>query len=237
MDDMTGDPRLHLELLREGTQRLIRTADGFRSDDWVAPSLLPEWSRAHVVAHLALNAEGLGAALAGLVSEGDGPPMYRSQEDRDRDIAELAETDREELRERLLAGCTLYADAFTRLPEDRRAEQIERVPGGATFPAGDSLVMRLREVEVHHADLGAGYSRADWSPAFCTVLLESMTHRDWPTSFTGAAEDTGDTIHYGGPGGPTVLGSAADLGWWLTGRGSGAELTSSQGELPEVPTW
>ena len=46
-----------LEELQEATNRLIRTVDGFTGDDWDAPSGLPDWSRAHVVAHLALNAD------------------------------------------------------------------------------------------------------------------------------------------------------------------------------------
>ena len=38
-------------------------------------------------------------------------------------------------------------------------------------------------------------------------------------------------------GGPTVSGTAADLAWWLTGRGDGAGLTSDDGELPGIGAW
>src|SRR3954447_6053900 len=41
--------------LPDASARLVRTVDGFHGDDWRAPSLLPGWTRAHVVAHLGLN--------------------------------------------------------------------------------------------------------------------------------------------------------------------------------------
>jgi maleylpyruvate isomerase len=37
--------------------------------------------------------------------------------------------------------------------------------------------------------------------------------------------------------GPEVTGAAADLAWWLLGRGTGDGLVSSTGELPTLPGW
>ena len=225
-----------LEELQEASNRLVRTVDGFKGDDWTGPSGLPGWTRAHVVAHLALNAEGLAAALTGIVQD-EPVPMYASQEARDRDIEELAGGDPAELRERLLAGCTLYADAWTATPEDVLGVTFERTAGGPTVPAGATLGMRLREVEIHHADLDAGYSHADWSPRFCEILLVAMTKREWNEPFRVAPTDLDGTWSYGDGDGPTVSGTASDLGWWLTGRGSGEGLTSDRGELPKVGAW
>ena len=101
-----------LELLREAAVRLVRTVDAFSDDDWTAPSRLPCWSRAHVVAHLLRNAEGLAASLHGVVA-GEQVPMYPSQERRDGDIEELAAAgDRAELRDRLLGSTTELTDAL-----------------------------------------------------------------------------------------------------------------------------
>ena len=236
MPDDTSVKMQQLEELQEATNRLVRTVDGFQGDDWSAASGLPGWTRAHVVAHLALNAEGLAAALTGIVQD-EPTPMYASPEDRNLDIEELAADDPAELRERLLAGCTLYADAWTALPDDAGGASFERTPGGATIPAGATLGMRLREVEIHHADLGAGYSHGDWPPRFCEILLGSMTRREWSEPFTAAPTDLDGTWAYGEGTGPTVSGSAADLGWWLTGRASGEGLTSDRGELPKVSAW
>jgi maleylpyruvate isomerase len=163
--------------------------------------------------------------------------MYSPQEDRDRDIEELAGGDPAELRERLLAGCTLYADAWTALPDDAGGATFERTAGGPTIPAGATLGMRLREVEIHHADLDAGYSKTDWPPRFCEILLASMTKREWSEPFRVDPTDLDGTWTYGEGDGPTVSGPAADLGWWLTGRGSGEGLTSDSGSLPKVGAW
>jgi maleylpyruvate isomerase len=236
MPDDTSAKTQQLEELQDATNRLVRTVDGFQEDDWATPSGLPGWTRAHVVAHLALNAEGLAGALTGIVQD-EPMPMYSSQEDRDRDIEELAGGDPAELRERLLAGCTLYADAWTALPDESGGATFERTPGAARIPAGATLGMRLREVEIHHADLVAGYSHADWPPRFCEILLGSMTKREWSEPFTAAPTDLDGTWSYGEGAGPTVSGAAADLGWWLTGRGSGEGLTSDRGELPKVGAW
>ena len=236
MADDTSVKTQQLAELQEATNRLVRTVDGFKGDDWSAASGLPGWSRAHVVAHLALNAEGLAGALTGIVQD-EPAPMYASQEDRDRDIEELAGADPAELRERLLAGCTLYADAWTALPDDALGTMFERTTGGPTVPAGATLGMRLREVEIHHADLQAGYSRTEWPARFCEILLVSMTKREWSQPFTASPTDLEGTWTYGEGDGPTVSGTAADLGWWLTGRGSGEGLTSDRGELPKVGAW
>jgi maleylpyruvate isomerase len=236
MPDDTSVKNQQLEELQDATNRLVRTVDGFKGDDWSAASGLSRWTRAHVVAHLSLNAEGLAGALTGIVQD-EPTPMYASTEDRDRDIEELAGGDPAELRERLLAGCTLYADAWTALPDDLGGATFERVPGGPSVPAGATLGMRLREVEIHHADLDAGYSQADWPSRFCEILLASMTKREWSEPFQVAPTDLDGTWAYGAGDGPTVSGSAADLGWWLTGRGSGEGLTSDSGSLPKVGAW
>ena len=42
---------------------------------------------------------------------------------------------------------------------------------------------QINEVEIHHADLRAGYSHTDWSPEFSATLIESMRSRAWPSPF------------------------------------------------------
>ena len=224
------------ELLPDATRRLIRTADGITDDEYDAPSGLPGWTRGHVLAHLTLNAEGLANALGGIV-EGERVPMYASQDARDEDIAELAGQGPSVIRNRLLGACTDVADAFAAVPEDQWDTTIDRVPGGRTFTAGDVPGMRVREVEIHHVDLAAGYDRSSWPPEFVALLLDAMEARDDSTDpFQVHATDLGRTWAFG-DGGPTVTGTGADLGWWLTGRGTGEGLTSDGGTLPQIETW
>jgi maleylpyruvate isomerase len=224
------------ELLPEATRRLVRTADGLADHELTAPSGLPGWSRAHVLAHLALNAEALAGVLRGIV-EGRRVPMYSSQDARDADIAELAAKDPAAIRSRLLGSGTELSDAIAGVPEDRWDTTVERVPGGRTFPAGAVPRMRLTEVEIHHADLAAGYDRASWSPELAEHVLDAMLVRSGPsTPFAAHATDLGRTWTYG-EGGPTVVGTARDLAWWITGRGAGEGLTNESGALPQVGAW
>jgi maleylpyruvate isomerase len=225
----------HLEELAAATRRLVRTVDGLPEHAYAEPSLLPDWTRGHVVAHLALNAEGLAGALRGL-TEGRSAPMYPSQEARDSDIAALGKAAPEVIRSRLLGGTTDFASAVTAVPEEAWGVDVERTPGGRTFKAGAILGMRHREVEIHHADLGLGYTHADWPQQFAVRLLEAMAERKRPAPFSVHALDLGRTWHLGN-GGPTVSGTAAELGWWLTGRGDGAALSSDNGTLPGIEAW
>jgi maleylpyruvate isomerase len=236
--DTTLDPTAIAEgLLPEATRSLIRTADGLADPEYAVPSGLPGWSRAHVLAHLALNAEGLAGALTGIV-EGRRVPMYASQEARDGDIEELAGKDPSAIRARLLGACTDLADAIAAVPDDAWSTSVDRIPGGRTFPARAVPGMRLREVEIHHVDLAAGYNRSDWPLPFATLLLDSMAKRGaWSEPFRVRPNDVDGLWTFGEDGGPTVTGSAADLGWWLTGRGSGEGLTSDSGTLPGIGAW
>lgn len=226
-----------LELLTGADQRLVRTVDSLDADGLAAPSLLPGWSRAHVVAHLALNAEGLAGVLDA-AARGEQQPMYASPASRDSDIEELANAEVSELRERFLAATHLFARVAALVPDDRWRGRFERTPGGPTFSVATAPLMRLREVEIHHADLGADYTATDWPEAFDVVLIESMTRRPYPEPFRVLARDLARTWDFG-EGDPVanVTGDAAALAWWLTGRGAVADLTVDRDRLPEVPAW
>lgn len=224
-------------LLESATRRLVRTVDAMADFQFREPSLLPGWTRGHVVAHLVLNAEGLAGALEG-VREHRTVPMYASQEARDGDIEELAGADPAVLRDRLLASTTAIHDGVEELPEDLHATRIERTPGSdRTFTAGRVGEMRLREVEIHHADLDLAYGWADWPSDFTVLLLDNRGAVHDGPPFTANAVDLGRSWRYGEGDGPTVSGPGALLAWWATGRDPGDGLTSDDGELPRMEAW
>ncbi len=242
----TTDSELAAGLLGDAAVRLLRTVDAFHGDDWSAPSGLPGWTRAHVVAHLALNAEGLTRVLQGLVADEEEPaPMYASDEARDADIDTLAAGDPGEIRARLMGATTELEAAISAVPDDRWATRVERTPGGRTMRADALPGMRLRELEIHHVDLAAGYTPGDWSEAFAVLLLDAMAKRvDPPVRFEVRPLDvhrvwtlgSGDEGGVDG-GGEVVTGPAADLGWWLTGRPAPDTVSCSRGELPSIEGW
>ncbi|MBB6625969.1 maleylpyruvate isomerase family mycothiol-dependent enzyme [Nocardioides sp. KIGAM211] len=227
---------LAAELLGDASQRLVRSVDALPEEGWPGPSLLPGWTRLHVLAHLTCNAEALAAVLRGLAA-GEALPMYPSQERRDADIEEAAALGASELRTRFLGATTEFADAVAGVPEDAWDREVERVPGGPTFVAAAVPEMRLREVEIHHVDLAAGPTHTDWSPGFAALVLDAMSSRPrGPHGLTADPTDLDRTWTYD-EGGPVVTGTAADLAWWLTGRGRGEGLTSETGTLPEIGAW
>ncbi|WP_051218453.1 maleylpyruvate isomerase family mycothiol-dependent enzyme [Nocardioides insulae] len=242
--------------LRSATIRLVRTVDGIEDGDWTSPSRLPEWSRAHVVAHLALHAEGVAGAVVALL-EGEETPMYASVARRNSDIDRLATASPPVLRDRLMGATTELARALaagSAVPELGDAV-IERTPGSARrFRVSTLPLARLREVEIHHADLGLGYEAADWPTEFVTALLDTRSGGYDGAPFRAHATDLGAYWVFGVDGDaapdsedwqhPTVRGPASSLAWWSTGRPVGADptrpgqdgapLSCEGGEMPRM---
>ena len=226
--------------LDDSSQAFNLTVDALTSEDLARPSLLPGWTRAHVVAHVALNGEALAACLDGIVHHRP-VPMYDSDEQRDADIEELAGAQAADIRDRALGATTLFAEAVALLDEEHLAESVDRLPGGPEWPVATVVPTRRRELEIHHVDLGTPYTRADWPDDFLTELLSAVTmdHAGSPP-FLVRATDLGQDWAVGEGASGTdlvVTGTAADLGWWLTGRGEGEGLATDGGPLPRLGPW
>lgn len=224
--------------LSAASSRLVDSIHTLTAESWAAPSLLPGWTRGHLVAHLTLNAEGLAAAVLGVV-EGQPVPMYASDEARDADIDELAAAPRDVVVRRFVSATGRFDEALAALavaPGQLAERMIERTPGSSRrFVAAAVGEMRLREVEVHHVDLDLGYSPAEWSEEFVRDLLTQGVHRPLGIDAVLKATDL-PWSHQLGTGGPTITGPGHGLAWWLTGRPPypGAEPTSDAGPLPAV---
>lgn len=219
------------------SQAFTRTVDALTAEELAGPSLLPGWTRAHVVAHVALNGLSLAGVINGLVH--DNPvAMYESDEQRNADIEELASAEPSELRERHLVATTEFADAVAQMDERHWSGRIDRLPGGAAWPMVTVVPTRRRELEIHHADLGTSYTRADWPQDFVAELLDAATVDQASAGpFRLRATDLGHDWFVGDDRGPVVMGTGADLGWWLTGRGNGDGLSCETGELPVLGPW
>jgi maleylpyruvate isomerase len=238
MTAFADDPLL--ALMTDQTDRLLQTVAGLQDADLRAPSLLPGWSRGHVLTHVARNADALGNVVRSVLT-GKTIPMYTSTEDRNADIeagsgrspADL-EADVESSAERLLA---LLAD----VPTDRLDVPVP-TGRGWDLTVHDVPAMRLREVAYHHVDLAAGFSFADLPTEVLRRGLEECPPR-FQSVVPGATVEArwaeGDPLTLTiGDGTVPVVGSAADVLAWLSGRSSGAGLTT-QGDapLPPLPSW
>lgn len=228
-----------LDALQHSDQRAIRTVDSLTEEQWRGASVLPGWTRAHVVAHLALNAEGFARSFEAL-QDGEQVPTYDSVEARDEDIETLAAAAPSEIRDRYFGATTRLRHLFGALTEDQSAGAVTRFPGGPAVPVADVPAARRGEVEIHHADLDAGYSAADWTTDFVLdvlgLVVPDHTASDRTPRVAIRATDLGRDWQLGADS-PVVSGPGSALAWWLLGRGEGPELSSDHGPLLAIGPW
>jgi len=154
---VSADPLGLAEDVREATARLLVTAHELDDASVAAPSLLPGWTRAHVLTHIARNADG-AVNLLSWARTGVETPQYASWEARVADIEAGAPRPAAELLEDLDAACERFTAAVDGMPAEAWSERV-RWTSGAEAPAARVVWSRLREVEIHHVDLGSGSRR------------------------------------------------------------------------------
>ena len=226
-------PQLHETVL--ATTRYLEALTVLGDDDCRAPSLLPGWTRGHVITHLSRNADGL-VNLLHWGQSGEPSPMYVSQDQRNADIEHGAARPAAELKQDAIASSGRFLQAANELHTKRFDTLVTRTPGSTPFPVTKVAGMRRLEVEVHHADLDVGYTPRDWPADFTAHLVERRRRELGERPMTWRLTDTGETMKLG-EGGPEILGHSADLAWWLIGRGSGEGLECSAGTLPDLGRW
>ncbi|MGI5289417.1 maleylpyruvate isomerase family mycothiol-dependent enzyme [Nonomuraea polychroma] len=181
---MTVLPTLQAELAA-ATHRLLATAASLSDADLTAPSLLPGWTRGHVLAHLAQNADS-HLNLLTWAKTGARTPQYASYEARAARIEAAATRPAAQLVADVQDGAARLAAAVRDLPEQAWSAQVEgmRPP---PHPAWYLLVRRLREVGFHHVDLDAGYGPADWPEPFVNRELRDCL-ATWPRAKSTVSE-------------------------------------------------
>jgi maleylpyruvate isomerase len=154
--------QLH-DQIDDATAVLLDTLSGLTDDDVRRPSLLPGWTRGHVLTHLARG----GDALRNLL---EGRPAYASQEARNSDIEAGATRSAAELADDVRGSATALRETAVAQPDDAWNRELT-VLGVGSFPASQVLVRRLVELELHHVDLDAGYRPTDWPTTFNELEL------------------------------------------------------------------
>jgi maleylpyruvate isomerase len=161
----------------QATQRLLGTARIITDPDLRVPSMLPGWTRGHVLAHVARNADGMRNVLVG-VRGGQDRPAYASAEAREAGIEQDADRRATEHAADLASSAMALRTVARQLPDAGWQVPVRMLGGMDFFPAAELLTRRLAEVELHHCDLGAGYGPGDWPPVFADMeLAEPM--RSW----------------------------------------------------------
>jgi maleylpyruvate isomerase len=155
------------------TQRLLDDARILNETDLRAPSLLPGWTRADVLAHVGRVADAMRSLLVSARS-GQDRPANASTQAREADVERAATMSAADLMAYLADSAMALRAVGRQLPDEAWQVPV-RVLDLAPFPAAELLTRRLTEVELHHCDLGTGYGPANWLPAFAAMdLAEPM---------------------------------------------------------------
>ncbi len=219
-----------LESVRDATERLLTAVGKLDNASVTESSRLPGWSRGHVLAHLARNADALVNVL-------EGRPMYVSGEARDADIERDAPRPLDAQLADLRESAARFQGTGTAPADWSRTVELRN---GVTDSASRVPFRRWAEVELHHVDLGIGYELEDLPAEFTERETDFLAARfagrpDVPPTRltdgtrawrTGREADTPEV---------TVTGPPAHLLGWLAGRREGSALTVEGGPLPALP--
>ena len=221
-----------VEWWKTGESTVAGHVERLTDDELRAPSALPDWSRAHVVAHVARNADAL-VNLLDWAHTGVETPMYPSREARNAGIDETAALSAVDLKADYAEACRHFAEAVESTPAEAWSATLRNMQGGE-IPATAVPWMRAKEVWVHGVDLAAGLTFADLPTDCAAALVDDVlalfAARDEAPDVTLVATDLDRSW---GSGAETVEGPVGAIAAWLT-RGDASGLS---GTVPPAPRW
>lgn len=161
---MIEDRAAKLRLIDDETGRLLEGAARLGDQDMRRPSLLPGWTRGHVLTHVARGGEALRNLLT-WARTGVETPAYASQEARNAAIEAGSGRPAAELLADVSQSATAFEDAVHMMPEEAWEVRVQalNIP---ELPIEEVLVRRITELVLHHTDLDIGYGPADWPAAY-----------------------------------------------------------------------
>ena len=217
---------------------VARFIENLSNDDVAADSLLPNWSRGHVITHLANNARGLSNlidwALTGVQKD-----MYVSVEQRGIDIEDGAKRPGNEIVADFLEQAKVFANNLDRLIAGPLLSDEVVLGNGMHVHPHEITTLRERELLVHLVDLGLDYKANDWSFDFSIKTLKSVSAGKRKERVNFRLLIAGDHTWTMDQNGMTdIFGTPQSLAAWLMGREPDDKLVTSDGSpLGKPPLW
>lgn len=208
------------------------------NEEIAADSLLPDWSRGHVLSHLANNARGLSNlidwALTGVQKD-----MYVSVEQRGIDIENDAKRSGNEIIADFLEQSKVFAANLDRLMAGPVLADEVVLGNGSHVHPHEITTLRERELLVHLVDLGLDYKANDWTFDFSTKTLKSVSAGKRKERVSFRLLIAGDHTWTGDQNATVdIFGTPQSLAAWLMGREPDDELVTSDGSpLGKPPVW
>jgi maleylpyruvate isomerase len=219
-------PAADIERCTAAQARLAATLMALSDEDVRRPCLLPGWTVGHVITHLARNADSHVRILEA-AARGDVVDQYPGgDEQRDGDIKAGAGRPAAALVADLAEAAGRLQAVWAAISEDTWQTGEGRMRSGM-WPVATLPFLRWREVEVHHVDLGLGYTFSDWPDSYVDAelprVLADLPRRLPPgTGLALRATDTGEawtvSVPEGLVGEVEVVGERRWLLAWLIGR-------------------
>lgn len=243
---MTRTPAHTLAWAGDGAAHLRGLMTRMGDDAYAAPSGLPGWSRAHVLTHIARNADGMINLLT-WARTGVPTPAYVSIEARNADIEAGARRSPAAICADVIATSDRLAHEVRAMPAKAWSATIRNVQG-KEIPATDITWLRAREMWIHAVDLDVGAAFTDLPAPMVTELIDEvvvtlgaapgcpplrLVAQDQERTWTvvpdpDTAHDDVDAV--------IVAGTAPTLVSWLLGRSRGRDLRTTDGrKVPALP--
>lgn len=212
--------------------------ENLSNDEVAADSLLPNWSRGHVLSHLANNARGLSNliewALTGIQKD-----MYVSVEQRGMDIENDAKRPGNEIIADFLEQSKVFEANLDRLMTGPILSEEIVLGNGSHVHPHEMTTLRERELLVHLVDLDLGYKANDWTLDWSIKTLKSVSAGKRKESVKFRLLIAGDHTWTMDQNGMTdIFGTPQGLAAWLMGREPDDKLVTSDGSpLGKPPLW
>jgi maleylpyruvate isomerase len=228
-----------LESVAESTRRFVDSVRSLTDAQVTQTTLIPPWTRGHVITHVARAADSYRRLLTGAI-DGVETPQYPSMQFRADQIEAGAKRSVTELVDDVLDSSARFAEMMRTLPEAAGNARVRMRPGELRAPAALPLI-RIREIEVHHVDLAVGYTFADIASDTAVWIIDDILmelgRREEIRPLRLKATDT-ELSRALGIDGPLITGTQVDLLAWLSGRPTGTSLSAEGAEtVPGAPYW